>query len=229
MIKNLKQSKYSLLYVEDEVEMREVTVMFLKHYFQDIYEASDGKEALEIYKEKNPDVIMTDIEMPQMNGLVFCKQIRKEDNKTPIMITTAYTSVEYLLEAVSLNLVKYLAKPLKEKELIEAFSICFNLIELDNPTIFKITKELTYDVFNQCLSTKDTIISLTLYQSKLLDILIKNRNRIVYYIEIENYIWNEKVMSQESLRSLVRKLRILVGEGVIVNISKSGYKINLYA
>ena len=229
MIKNLKQPKYSLLYVEDEVEMREVTVMFLKHYFYEIYEASDGKEALEIYKEKNPDIIMTDIEMPQMNGLAFCKEIRKEDRKTPIMITTAYTSVEYLLEAVGLNLVKYLGKPLKEKELVEAFFLCFELLELENPTIVKITKELTYDVFNQSLSTKDTIIPLTLYQSKLLDILIKNRDRIVYYVEIENYVWNEKVMSQESLRSLVRKLRKLVGEGVIENISKSGYKINLYA
>ncbi|HIP46552.1 MAG TPA: response regulator [Campylobacterales bacterium] len=229
MTVNLEKSKYSLLYVEDEVAMREVTVMFLKHYFTEIYEASNGLEALEIYKEKKPDVIMTDIEMPKMNGLEFCRGIREVDKSTPIMITTAYTSVEYLLEAVSLNLIKYLAKPLKEVEVLEALQTCFGLIASESPNIIQITKELSYDMFNQSLSTKDTIIPLSLYQSMLLDILIKNSHRIVYYVEIENSIWEDKVMSQESLRTLVRKLRKIVGEGVIENISKSGYKINLYA
>ena len=228
MIVNLEKSKYTLLYVEDEVAMRKVTVMFLKLYFSEIYEASNGIEALEIYKEKKPDVIMTDIEMPKMNGLEFCKRIREEDKNTPIMITTAYTSVEYLLEAVSLNLIKYLGKPLQEDEVLNALKTCFAQLESASPSIVQITPTLSYDIFNQSLSTKDKIIPLSLYQSRLLDILIKNSHRIVYYVEIENYIWEDKVMTQESLRTLVRKLRKIVGEGVIENISKSGYKINLH-
>ena len=229
MIVNLEKSKYTLLYVEDEVAMRKVTVMFLKLYFSEIYEASNGIEALEIYKEKKPDVIITDIEMPKMNGLEFCRRIREEDKNTPMMITTAYTSVEYLLEAVSLNLIKYLGKPLQEDEVLKALETCFAQLESESPSIVKITPTLSYDIFNQSLSTKDKIIPLSLYQSRLLDILIKNSHRIVYYVEIENYIWEDKVMTQESLRTLVRKLRKIVGEGVIENISKTGYKINLHA
>jgi len=228
MTQNLEKSKYTLLYIEDEVEMRELTVMFLQHYFREIYEASDGEEALEIVKNKNPDIIMTDIEMPTMNGLEFCRIIRQEDKKTPIMIATAHTSVEYLLEAVSLNLVKYLGKPLKEDELLEAFSLCFEQLESDSPTIIKLNSELTYDVLNQSLIHRDKLIPLSLYQSKLLDLLIKHKHRIVTYVEIENYIWEEKVMTQEGLRTLVRKLRKLVGSDLIENISKTGYKINLH-
>ncbi len=64
--------------------------------FAEIYEASDGVEALDIYKSNKIDMIMTDIEMPNMNGLSLCKEIRITDKKIPIIITTAYTSTEYL-------------------------------------------------------------------------------------------------------------------------------------
>ena len=103
----LEKSKYSLLYVEDEPFVREMVVEYLEAFFSTIYEASNGVEALKIYDEKNPDVIITDIEMPKMNGLKFASLIRQKDMNTPIIITTAYTSVEYLLEATELSLIKY--------------------------------------------------------------------------------------------------------------------------
>lgn len=225
---NLKFPKYTLLYVEDEAPIRMVTKMFLEPYFTTIYEAKNGLEALEVYHNKKPDVLITDIEMPKLNGLDLCRTIRKEDKETPIIITTAYTSIEYLLEAVSLNLIKYLGKPLKEEEVFKALESCFEFLESKNPSVVQLTETLYYDTFNQSLSNDNRIISLSQYQSMLLDILIKNKNRIVSYIEIENEIWYDKVMTQDTLRTLVRKTRKLVGKEVIENISKTGYRINLY-
>ena len=166
--------------------------------------------------------------MPQMDGLALCRAIRQEDKETPIIITTAYTSVEYLLEAVSLNLIKYLKKPLKERELMEALETCFEQLESKNPSTIRLTEHLYYDTFNHALSTQEKIVHLSLSESMLLDILIKNRHRVVSYVEIENHIWQDKYMTIDSLRSLVRKTRKLVGKEVIVNISKTGYKIKLY-
>ena len=225
---NLKTAKYTLLYVEDEAPIRMVTTMFLEPYFKEVFEAQDGEEAFQIYQEEQPDVIITDIEMPKFNGLDLCRKIRKEDKETPIIITTAYTSVEYLLEAVSLNLIKYLGKPLKEEELLKALDNCFEQLDHKNPSIVQLTETLFYDTFNQSLSTEKKIISISSYQAQLLNILIKNRNRIVSYTEIENEIWYDRPMTQDSLRTLVRKLRKVVGKEVIKNISKTGYKINLY-
>ena len=225
---NLNNSKYTLLYIEDDRATRLVTSMFLKPYFKNIIEASDGIEAIELYKAKKPNVIITDIEMPKMDGLVFCKQIREEDKSTPIIITTAHTKIEYLLEAVSLNLIKYLGKPLKEEELMEALENCFKQLESNNPSVVRLTKELYYDTFNQSLSSSTEIIHLSLSESMLLDILIKNQGRIVSYVEIENHIWSEKYMTIDSLRSLVKKTRKLIGKEAIVNISKTGYRINIY-
>ena len=225
---NLENPKYTLLYVEDESATRMVTSMFLEPYFTDIYEASNGQEAFSFYQDKKPDVIITDIEMPKLNGLELCRKIRQTDKETPIIITTAYTSVEYLLEAVSLNLIKYLGKPLKEEEVFEALKNCFEFLESKNPSVVQLSQTLYYDVFNQSLTQESKLISLSQYQAMLLNILIKNKNRIVSYTEIENEIWYDKVMTQDTLRTLVRKTRKLVGKEVIENISKTGYRINLY-
>jgi DNA-binding response OmpR family regulator len=225
---NLETPKYTLLYVEDEAPIRMVTKMFLAPYFTEIFEAQDGLEAFQVYEEEQPHMIITDIEMPHLNGLDLCRKIRSQDKETPIIITTAYTSVDYLLEAVSLNLIKYLGKPLKEEEIIEALENSFELLESKHPSVVKLSNELYYDTLNQSLSEQKNIISLSQYQSQLLDILIKNKNRIVSYSEIENEIWYDKVMTADSLRTLVRKTRKLVGKEVIENISKTGYKINLY-
>ncbi|MCK4442130.1 MAG: response regulator [Sulfurovaceae bacterium] len=224
----LKKSKYTLLYVEDEAFIRRIAVSYLRPYFADIYEAEDGIEALEIYKEKKPNMIMTDIEMPNMDGLTLCKEIRKEDKTTPIIITTAYTSTEYLLEAVSLNLVKYLVKPMEEEPLFESIKVCFEQIKTQNPNIVYLTKDYKFDTFNHTLLKSDEIIPLTESQYKLLDILIRNRERIVSYKEIEDFVWAEKGMSSDALRSLIRDVRKLVGKEKIENISKCGYRIHLY-
>ena len=225
---NIKKPKYTLLYIEDEPSIQMVTSMFLEPYFSEIFEASNGIEAMEIYTKREPNVIITDIEMPKMNGLEFCKKIRTIDKETPIIITTAYTSIEYLLEAVSLNLIKYLGKPLKEKELIEALESCFEQLDTSNPSVVQLTDELYYDTFNHTLSSKDKILSIPASQRLFLEILIKNKNRVVTYTELEYEIWYDKVMTADSLRTLVRKLRKVVGKEVIENISKTGYKINLY-
>ena len=225
----MKRTQYTLLFVEDEAMIRRIAISFLRPYFLEIYEAKDGVEALEQYREEKPDIIITDIEMPNMDGLTLCQTIRKEDKTTPIIITTAYTSTEYLLQAITLNLVKYLVKPINEEPLFEALNLCFSHIEEANPSVVKINKTDKFDLLNHTFIKNNRIISLTESQYKLLSILIKNQGRIVSYEEIESYIWYDKSMSSDALRSLIRDVRKFVGKENIVNISKYGYRIHLHA
>ena len=228
MNRKLKKAKYTLLYIEDNKKTQLFTSLFLKPYFIEIYKASDGLEALAIYNKCNPDIIITDIKMPNMSGLEFCKKIRDRDINTPVIITTSYISIEYLLEAVSLNLIKYLDKPIKKDELMEALESCFERIESQKPSVVQVTKKIRYDILNRLLSSKGEIIHLSLSEIMLLDILIKNHYRVVTYIEIQNYISFAEGMSIETLRTLVVKLRKVVGKNTIRNISKTGYRIKLY-
>ncbi len=224
----LEKSNYSLLYVEDETAVREMVVEYLETLFVEIYEATNGVEALACYHEKKPDIIITDIEMPRMNGLKFASTIRQEDEQTPIIITTAYTSVEYLLEATELNLIKYLVKPIQEEKLLLALESCFDKIEMRHPSVLRLTHDHYYDTFNHILTCGQELISLTLSQQQLLELLIQNRHRAVTYTEIEHLIWYDKVMSDSALRSLVYDLRKLLGKEIIQNVSKIGYRIKRY-
>ena len=224
----LEKSNYTLLYIEDEAPIQMVTTMLLESYFSEVYEASDGVEGLEVYRDKKPDVILTDIQMPNMDGLEFCKKIREEDKETPIIILTAYTTVEYLLQAINLNLIKYLGKPLQEADMEEALGECFDQLESKNPNVVRLGEDTYYDLFNQAMSIDGEIVRLTSSQNKFMEILLRHRDRVVNYSEIEYHISYDKPMSDDSLRTLVKRVRKIVGKETIETISKTGYKIKLY-
>ena len=110
MLKNINKN-IKILYVEDDEIARENGVEYLQNFFEQIYEASDAIKALQLYEKYQPDIIITDIQMPKLNGLEFVKKIRQKDKKTQIIIITAFCDRDYLLKAIELQLVKYLVKP----------------------------------------------------------------------------------------------------------------------
>ena len=102
----------TLLYVEDDNSIRELVTRTLKQRVKTLYVASDGEEAFLAYKENKPDMIVTDIQMPNMTGIELTKKIRESDCDIPIFVTTAYNTVEYLSESISLEITGYLVKPI---------------------------------------------------------------------------------------------------------------------
>ncbi len=223
-----KKFNLSLLYVEDEPYIRQNAVEFLSDQFLEIYEAGDGKEALALYHQKNPDIIITDIEMPKMNGLELCRAIRNSDNNTPIIITTAFTDQDYLLQAIELNLVKYLKKPIQEELLNETLSLCIQKLNPNDKSVERLTEVHYFDSFNQTLLHMDEFIKLTANEITFLTLLTHQKHRIVTYQEIENHIWDGTYMSEDALKGLVKNLRKKISKECIQNHSKLGYKINLY-
>ncbi|HFB53746.1 MAG TPA: GGDEF domain-containing response regulator, partial [Sulfurimonas autotrophica] len=100
-----------LLVVEDDEEMRKATVVFLDTFFDNIHCASDGVEALEILADKEIDLILTDINMPNMGGLEFISKLREINCDLPIMILSAHTESSYFLESIKYSVDGYLLKP----------------------------------------------------------------------------------------------------------------------
>lgn len=108
-----------LLYVEDEAIIREQLERLLKRVVKDVITAKNGEEGLNAFKNESPDMIVTDINMPQMTGLEMSKEIRKLDKDIPIVITTAHTELEFLLEAIEINVSNFLLKPVDTGNLIK--------------------------------------------------------------------------------------------------------------
>ena len=194
-------SNLTLLYVEDDEIIRQNAVEYLSNYCKEVFSAKDGQEALRIYKEKKPNIIITDIEMPQLNGLEMAKKIRKEDKRTPIIIATAFTDKAYLLEAVELQLIKYLTKPISSKKLKEALQLVLEHLHIDS--ILYIDKNSAYDKLNKTLIINKEFIKLSNKELQLLDLLAKNHHRTVNYEEIESILWYDDAMSKDALRALI--------------------------
>ena len=217
----------SLLYVEDEDFIRENAVLFLEDSFTTIYQADNAFSALDIYHDKKPDIIITDISMPKMSGIEMCERIRRHDDKTPIIITTAHTNTEYLLKAIELQLIKYLLKPLEEEALVEAIQACFEKLQNHGSNIVKLTPSHTFDTFNKILFCDKQEVKLTSKEIQFLTLLLKNPTHVCGYQEIENYLFFDSGMSEDALKTLVKNLRKKIDKTVIENHSKIGYKIRL--
>ena len=226
MLKN-SYKNIKILYVEDDEIARENGVEYLQNFFETIYGASDAIVALQLYEKYKPDIIITDIKMPKLNGLEFVKKIRQKDKKTQIIIITAFCDRDYLLKAVELQLVKYLIKPVKEKEFEEALFLCVNSLKEDNSNIVKLENEIYFDTFNKNLVIKDELVKLRAKEILFLELLIKNKNRYVTYEEIENYVWSDSVMTKDALKTLVKNLKTKIPKDLILNLTNSGYKINV--
>ncbi len=220
-------SNITILYVEDEALIRQNAVEYLERICAKVLEAEDGHQSIKIYEKNKPDIIITDIKMPKLNGLEMAKKIRQIDKKTPIIIATAHTETHYLLDAVELQLIKYIVKPITAVKLKEALNLAYEYLQTDESNIKKFTQNCFYDTLNKTLLIDNKIVKLTKNEILLLDLLVKNHQRVVTYTELENLIWYEEGMSIDALRSLIRSVRKKLQGNFIENVSGIGYRCNM--
>lgn len=108
-----------ILYVEDEMVVQNQTRMILDDFVKKVYVASNGEEGLRMALDLDVDIIITDIMMPNLNGIEMLKKLKYEhDKQIPAIITTAFTETEYLLEAIKLKVDGFITKPINIKDLI---------------------------------------------------------------------------------------------------------------
>lgn len=144
MLKN-----FTILYVEDEEMVRKSAVEYLERVAKEVLQAKDGKEAIGIWKEHKPDIIITDISMPRLNGIDMASYIRAHDKDVQIIIATAHSDTEYLLKAVELQLVKYLIKPITKDKLIGALEKSMELIEDKSKFNLSLSKTCQYNAYEK--------------------------------------------------------------------------------
>ncbi len=110
---NVNTQAYSILIAEDNAELRKFIKDNLKSYFKHIYTAKDGVEALEITRQYYPDIIVSDIMMPRMNGFKLCQTIKNDINIShiPVVLLTAYNDAKNTLQGYKLGANAYIPKP----------------------------------------------------------------------------------------------------------------------
>ncbi len=127
-LKSLTKS-LTLLYVEDEDELRESVEVYLRKLFAEVVACRDGQEGLETYKNKTFDIIVSDIQMPRKNGLEMSKEIKEINQNQEIIITSAYNDVSYFLESIGIGINGYIIKPIDYTQMnMELYKSCIKIV-----------------------------------------------------------------------------------------------------
>lgn len=215
-------TKYNVLYVEDEPIIRDNITEILSSMFNSVFVATNGIDALNIYKTNRLDLIITDINMPFLNGLDMVKSIREKDKDIEFILTTAFTEQQYLLDAVELNIIKYVVKPLNSTKLIDVLNKFIDKVE---PALDKLSRDLYLDRSNYEVIYNCDRVQLTNKEYKFLSLLLQSSG-IVEYGVLENSLDDFDITSTSAIHTIVKKLRKKLQKDVIVNIQGIGYKLD---
>lgn len=223
--------KLKLLYAEDERTTRQNHLRYIQsRYDFDLYEADNGAQALTLYKEVKPDIVLTDITMPKMSGLEFIKEIRKISKQTQIIIITAHSEQEKLLEAFDAYVVNYLIKPIDREKLKNSIETALEVLpnsQEDKNNIVKIDSNTYFNVKTGEYVMYGEHIQLSKSEMTLLTLLCEQKNTDIDAYTIFIYVWEnfDKDFSSESVRTLVKKLRKKLPQGRLENKYGGYYKL----
>jgi CheY-like chemotaxis protein len=112
----------TVLYIEDELATQKLIAKILKKHCKEVFVANDGKEGLELYKKLQPNIVLSDIVMPHMNGIEMSERIRKIKPKQIIALFTAYNEPEFKAKASEINIDAYIMKPFDEKQFFNSLN-----------------------------------------------------------------------------------------------------------
>ena len=219
------QSK-TILYAEDDITLQENIKEVLGHFFKEVLIASDGDEAYSLYIENQNkiDIIVTDINMPHTDGITFAKLVRKEyDKKIPIVIISAYTNTDYLLDSINLNILTYITKPLTTNKTMELMDKFLEYFQLDNALL--LNEHIQFNCANGLLSVDKKEIQLSKKESKFFKLL--NEEDIVSYDMMYEYLWDyNKPPSEDAMKSFVKKFKKKLPKDLCKNQQGVGYWLN---
>ncbi len=114
--------KLTAMIVEDREEDNQLMQSFFKNIFKSIYSATNGKDGLALYLDKKPDVVITDLIMPEMDGIQMCEEIRKEKPEQIIVVVSASDDIEKVSKTIALNITSFIYKPIETHKLIDSIS-----------------------------------------------------------------------------------------------------------
>lgn len=223
----------SVLVVEDYLVLQKSLEKIFMHLFSEVNVASDGKEALELYKQKksqnrNYNIVFSDIAMPNMNGVELTKEIKNIDKNQPIIIFSAHQDSEFLLELINLEVRRFILKPISLKELLEEVHLtCKNIYDEKNlSNIIVLHKNVTYHLKERELYVDNESISISPLERLTLELFLSRINQTFSKQDIVNYLYENGLdVDFGNIRKMVYKLRKKLSNNLIENIHSVGYRI----
>jgi two-component system response regulator ArlR len=217
-----------ILIVEDEIGIANFLKQGLEEEGYEVVVAHDGQSGLEIAQKQKVDIILLDWIMPQMLGIDVCKEIRKEDSKTPILFLTAKDTIQETIEGLKAGANDYIKKPFSFDELVERIKIHFRNENINDILTLGDIKIIPSKHQVLC---KNQEVSLTQREYELLLYLMKNKGKVCTRNQIINDVWDihfeyDTGVIDVFMNAIRKKLNLNKEEDLIKTIRGVGYIAN---
>ena len=213
--------KYNILIAEDDKEIARSIGIYLKNENFNIFYAYDGLEALEIFKNEKIDLIIMDLMMPNLSGEEAIIKLR-EISVVPIIILSAKSEDTDKIFGLNIGADDYIQKPFNPMELIARVKSNlrrFYAYDLKNDRNFIEIGSIKLDLSQKIAYVEDEPVALTSIEFKILELLMRNPNRVFSIEEIYESVWNEPAMEAKTVTVHIRRIR----EKIEVNPKKPMY------
>jgi len=224
-----------VLLVEDEEDAREILGFYLDTIFDEVEVASNGQEGfnkfLNNYNNNTLfDVIVTDIKMPEKDGLTMLEEISDINKEQKFIIVSAFKDEEYLFRSINLNVVSYFVKPLVVENIMQILKKVKKSIletplriisEEKNITKITINETYSYDLSKKLLYNNEEIVNLSKKETLLVNALIIKKGEISTNEILKESIWNDANTSDATLRTVIKRVKDKIAINDFI-VSKKG-------
>jgi len=228
------QFQTKVLLVEDESVAREILSFYLNTIFDEVIVAEDGVQGLQIYEQATLlhdkfDLVLTDIKMPNMNGIEMLEKIYALNTEQKFIIVSAYKDEEKLLKSIDLKVLAYFVKPLNVDNIMKLLIKAKDEVLEDKKKesdINKINSIYSYNQKTQLLYHHNKLVKLSKKETQVLSILMKNRGSIVSLDTFKMQIWEDANALDATFRTVMKRLKDKIKiKDFIVSRKGQGYII----
>ena len=230
----MQNFKTRVLLVEDEDLARKTLSFYLNTIFDEVVLAKDGAEGLIAIKEnfennENFDLVITDLNMPNINGMQMIDEILKLLPNQRFIIVSAHKNEEDLLKLINLRVSGYFVKPLNIDNMMDMLQKAKEEVILDkqpikmkNESLIPLNNSYTFDLVNNKLYHHNLIVKLSKKESEILDVLIKNLGTLISVERFKEIVWNDININDSSFRTVMKRLKDKIKDDDFI-ISHKGY------
>ncbi len=195
----------TLLIVEDEIKLREELKQFLENNGYKVITINDFDNTLSEIKKNNCDLILMDINLPNINGEYLVKELRKDSNVPIIMVTSKNTEMDELI-SINYGADDFIVKPYNPQILLARIErILKRINNNDNRIVYN---DLILDVSKSSIIKNDEVTQLSKNEFRIFYYLLSNRGKIISRDDLINYLWdNNEFVDDNTLTVNINRLR----------------------
>ena len=222
-----KRQVYKILLVDDEPDILEIISYPLECAGYQVCKAKNGRQAIEMAEKENPDLIIMDLMMPEMNGIEACKHIRKSNNLKNVIITflSARSEDFSLIAGFDAGADDYITKPIQPKILLSKVKSLLRRTKSDISQQIIYHNNLIIDRSKYSVKLKGIDISLPRKEFELLYLLTSSPNKVFTRDKILDVVWgSDVIVGDRTIDVHIRKLREKIGDSFFKTIKGVGYK-----